>query len=48
VSGSAVADTAVRGTRSDLLLWLTNRSSPGSVDVAGRQEIIDRWKQLRR
>ena len=48
VSGHAEADTAVRGTRSDLLLWLTNRSSPGSVDVAGRQEIVDRWKQLRR
>jgi uncharacterized protein (TIGR03083 family) len=48
VSGHARADTAIRGTRSDLLLWLTNRSSPGSVDVAGRQEILDRWKQLRR
>jgi uncharacterized protein (TIGR03083 family) len=48
VSGHTKADTAVRGTRSDLLLWLTNRSSPGSVDVVGGQEILDRWKQLRR
>jgi uncharacterized protein (TIGR03083 family) len=48
VSGHAKADTAIRGTRSDLLLWLTNRSSPGSVDVVGRQEILDRWRQLRR
>ena len=44
----AKADTAVRGTRSDLLLWLTNRGSPGSLDVAGRQQILDRWRQLRR
>ena len=30
VSGPAKADTAIRRTRSDLLPWLTNRSSPGS------------------
>jgi uncharacterized protein (TIGR03083 family) len=48
VPGHAKADTAIRGTRSELLLWLTNRSSLGSLDVAGRQEILDRWKQLRR
>jgi hypothetical protein len=44
----AKADTAVRGTRSDLLLWLTNRSSLDSLDVFGRQEILDFWRQLRR
>jgi uncharacterized protein (TIGR03083 family) len=47
-SGHAKADTAIRDTRSDLLLWLTNRGSPGSLDVLGRQEILGRWKQLRR
>ncbi len=35
-------------TRSDLLLWLTNRSSPGSMEVFGRRELLDSWKQLRR
>jgi uncharacterized protein (TIGR03083 family) len=44
----AKADTAIRGTRSDLLLWLANRSSRDSLDVAGRPEILDHWKQLRR
>jgi len=48
VSGHAKADTAIRGTRSDLLLWLTNRSSPGSMEVFGRRELLDSWKQLRR
>ena len=40
--------TAIRGTRSDLLLRLTNRSSPGSMEVFGRREPLDSWKQLRR
>jgi uncharacterized protein (TIGR03083 family) len=44
----AKADTAIRGTRSDLLLWLTNRSAPGSLQILGQQEIADRWQQLRR
>ena len=44
----AKADTAIRGTRSDLLLWLTNRSAPGSLEVLGRPEIADHWQQLRR
>jgi uncharacterized protein (TIGR03083 family) len=44
----AKADTAIRGTRSDLLLWLTNRSAPGSLQILGQQEIGDRWQQLRR
>jgi uncharacterized protein (TIGR03083 family) len=48
VPGHAKADTAIRGTRSDLLLWLTNRSSLDSPEVFGRQELLDYWKQLRR
>jgi uncharacterized protein (TIGR03083 family) len=44
----AKADTAIRGTRSDLLLWLTNRSASGSLQILGQQEIADRWQQLRR
>jgi hypothetical protein len=48
VSGHVKAGTAIRGTRSDLLLWLTNRSSPGSMEVFGRRELLDSWKQLRR
>ena len=44
----AKADTAIRGTRSDLLLWLTNRSATGSVEILGQPEIADHWQQLRR
>ncbi len=48
VSGHIKADTAIRGTRSDLLLWLTNRSSPHSLQVLGRTELLGSWKRLRR
>jgi hypothetical protein len=48
VPGHAKADTAIRGTRSDLLLWLTNRSSLDSLEVSGPQELLDSWKRLRR
>jgi hypothetical protein len=44
----AKADTAVRGTRSDLLLWLNNRGPLDSLEVLGDGEITDRWNQLRR
>jgi len=44
----AKADTAIRGTRSDLLLWLTNRSEPGALEIHGRPQIADRWQHLRR
>jgi hypothetical protein len=44
----AKADTAIRGTRSDLLLWLTNRSAPGALAILGQPEIADSWRQLRR
>ena len=48
VSGHIKADTAIRGTRSDLLLWLTNRRSPDALEVLGRKEILGPWTQLRR
>ena len=44
----AKADTAVRATRSDLLLCITNRASIDSLDVVGKQQIAERWSQLRR
>ncbi|MGH9097728.1 MAG: maleylpyruvate isomerase N-terminal domain-containing protein [Acidimicrobiales bacterium] len=47
-SEPARADTEIRGTRSDLLLWLTNRRSPADLDVFGNRGIPDRWQQLRR
>jgi uncharacterized protein (TIGR03083 family) len=51
--GSAIpeqtkADIAVRATRSDLLLWLTNRGLPDTIEATGNREILDRWHQLRR
>jgi uncharacterized protein (TIGR03083 family) len=48
VPGHAKADTAVRGTRSDLLLWLTNRALSGTLEVLGRPETSMHWAQLRR
>jgi uncharacterized protein (TIGR03083 family) len=42
----AKADTAIRGTRSDLLLWLENRAPLESLEVLGNQKILDRWGQL--
>ena len=44
----AKADTAIRGTRSELLLWLTNRCPAGTLEVFGRRENLDLWAQLRR
>ena len=44
----AKADTAIRGTRSELLLWLTNRCPSDTLDVFGRRENLDLWAQLRR
>ncbi len=44
----AKADTAIRGTRSDVLLWLTNRGPLETVEVHGDREIAERWGQLRR
>ncbi len=48
VPGHLKADTALRGTRSDLLLWLTNRRSADALDVFGRTELAASWTRLRR
>ncbi|HEY3843936.1 MAG TPA: maleylpyruvate isomerase family mycothiol-dependent enzyme [Acidimicrobiales bacterium] len=42
------ADTTVRGTRSDLLLWLTNRGPLETIEVSGTPLVPDGWHQLRR
>ena len=47
-SGHAKADTALRGTRSDLLLWLTNRQPSQALQVLGDGAVLDRWGQLQR
>jgi uncharacterized protein (TIGR03083 family) len=46
VAVHAKADTAIRGTRSDLLLWLNNRGPLQTLEVLGNQKILDRWGQL--
>jgi hypothetical protein len=48
VPGHLRADTALRGTRSDLLLWLTNRRPADVLDVFGRTELAVSWTRLRR
>ena len=48
ISGQENADTAVRGTRSDLLLWLTNRGPLNTIAVSGNRQVDERWGQLRR
>jgi uncharacterized protein (TIGR03083 family) len=40
------ADTTIRGTRSDLLLWLQNRGPLETLEISGDQTILDRWGQL--
>jgi uncharacterized protein (TIGR03083 family) len=42
----AKADTALRGTRSDLLLWLYNRVPVDRLDVFGPTGVLERWGQL--
>jgi uncharacterized protein (TIGR03083 family) len=44
----ANADTAVKGTESDLLLWLTNRGLTPSIEILGQPHIAAGWTQLRR
>jgi hypothetical protein len=39
----AKADTALRATRSDLLLWLYNRVPASRLTVFGPSEVVDRW-----
>jgi uncharacterized protein (TIGR03083 family) len=48
VPGHRKADTAIRATRSDLLLWLTNRQRPDALEISGPTEVAARWVQLRR
>ena len=38
----------IRGTRSDLLLWLTNRESSPRMGISGQSDIASQWNQLRR
>ena len=44
----AKADTAIRGTCSDQLLWLTNRRSADALEIFGNRDVIEHWRQLRR
>jgi uncharacterized protein (TIGR03083 family) len=44
----AKADTALRGTRSDLLLWLTNRQPSPALKVLGDRAVLECWGQLQR
>jgi uncharacterized protein (TIGR03083 family) len=44
----AKADSAVRGTRSDLLLWLTNRGPLNAIEVSGNPLVLGHWRQLQR
>jgi uncharacterized protein (TIGR03083 family) len=44
----AKADTAISGTRSDLLLWLTNRRPLDTIEASGNRQVLDHWHQLRR
>lgn len=48
VPGHRKAGTAIRATRSDLLLWLTNRQQPAALEITGSPELAARWAQLRR
>lgn len=48
IPGHRKADTAIRATQSDLLLWLTNRREPAVLEISGPPEVAARWTQLRR
>jgi hypothetical protein len=43
----AQTDATVRGTGSDVLLWLTNRRAD-SVDVCGDRDLLEAWTRLKR
>jgi hypothetical protein len=45
-SEHAKADMAVRGTASDLLLFLWGRISPETLEVLGDASMLDRWPEL--
>lgn len=48
LSESLGADTIVRGTNSEILLWLTNRCSWDRLDVSGPTIVLDHWVRLQR
>lgn len=48
VPRQAEAEIDVRGTRSDVLLWLTNHGPTAAVEVLGRRDVAARWGHLRR
>jgi uncharacterized protein (TIGR03083 family) len=48
VNPRAAADTDLRGSASDLLLWLTNRLATDDLDVVRRSDIAAHWGQLTR
>jgi hypothetical protein len=39
------ADVTVRGSATDIYLWLWNR--PAAVTITGDAAIADRWQQIR-
>jgi uncharacterized protein (TIGR03083 family) len=47
VSADANSDTIVRGSASDVLLWLTNRRTD-AIDVDGDRGLLDTWTALTR
>jgi uncharacterized protein (TIGR03083 family) len=42
---AAAAELTVRGAAGDLYLWLWNRRPAAGLEVAGRVELLDAWKQ---
>jgi uncharacterized protein (TIGR03083 family) len=44
--GAGGSETTLRGTRSDLLLWLMNRGQLANLEVSGNEELLARWAQL--
>ena len=46
--GPADADCQVRGTASDLFLWLWNRLPKSALSVEGNQEVVKQWSQTMR
>jgi Mycothiol maleylpyruvate isomerase N-terminal domain/MDMPI C-terminal domain len=48
VNPCPAADTDLRGSASDLLLWLTNRLAIDDLDVVRRSDVAEHWRQLTR
>ncbi|MDT4934858.1 MAG: hypothetical protein QOK11_2750, partial [Pseudonocardiales bacterium] len=48
IAGHVRADTVIRATQSDLLLWLTNRAPTPSIEILGASDVAVAWTQLRR